>query len=219
MNQSLLITGGQEQTRTDLALALAELKPKFIANNPDFLLLYSPESLGIEEIRNLQHWLSLKPFQEKKKIILIKEAQSLTPEAQNALLKTLEEPPPNSLIILTVPDRFLLLPTIISRCQISELPATTAISLDNPEKQRLAELLPQLCQASIGERFNLLEKEAVYKDRLVATLWLDKLTLVAREKLPLSLATLKNILATKALIAANVNLRLSLEVFLIALPA
>ncbi len=218
LNQSILITGGQEQTRIDLAITLTGLKPESLANNPDFLLLYSPESIGIEEIRNLEHWLSLKPFQEKKKIVFIKEAQRLTIEAQNALLKTLEEPPPDSFIILTAPNRFLLLPTIISRCQISELPATTEISLDAQERQRLAEFLQQLRQVSIGERFNLLEKEDIYKERLMAILWLDKLTLVAREKLPSSLAVLKKILETKKFIAANANLRLALEVFLIVLP-
>lgn len=86
--------------------------------SPDFT---EKESVGIEDIRKIQQKIFLKPIKSKTKAIVIQKAQSLTPEAQNALLKTLEEPPQNTLIILALENQNLLLPTILSRCKIIEV--------------------------------------------------------------------------------------------------
>lgn len=88
--------------------------------NPDHLIVGPKKSgsIGIEAIRELKAWAALKPFLSKQKIALIKEAQTLTIEAQNAMLKLLEEPPKRTIIILTVNDQKNLLPTIVSRCQL-----------------------------------------------------------------------------------------------------
>jgi hypothetical protein len=77
------------------------------------------KAIGIEEIRELEHFLSLKvpgtaPF---NRYIIIEDAHLLTKEAQNALLKTLEEPPEGSIIVLTAAHEQALLPTIRSRAQ------------------------------------------------------------------------------------------------------
>jgi DNA polymerase III subunit delta' len=74
--------------------------------------------IKIEDIRRLQREISLKPYEGKHKVFIIDNAHKLTPEAQNALLKTLEEPPAGSLIILITDKRPLLFKTIISRCKI-----------------------------------------------------------------------------------------------------
>ncbi|MEW6162521.1 MAG: DNA polymerase III subunit delta' [Nitrospirota bacterium] len=85
--------------------------------HPDFLLI-SPEDgqTRIEEIRAIDDMLSFKPFEGKKKVVIVDEADSMNPYAANAFLKTLEEPPKDSLIILisSNPDR--LPDTIRSRC-------------------------------------------------------------------------------------------------------
>lgn len=73
-------------------------------------------SIGIKKIRDLKSWAKMKPFQTTLKVVLIKQAQNLTVEAQNAMLKILEEPPRATVIVLTVNDTKNLLPTIISRC-------------------------------------------------------------------------------------------------------
>lgn len=88
-----------------------------LANNPDFIDVLSSESVKIEQIRDLIYKLSLKPYLAKHKIALIDNAENLTIEAGNALLKQLEEPKPNTHVILitSVPDR--LLATISSRAQ------------------------------------------------------------------------------------------------------
>lgn len=73
-------------------------------------------SIKIEEVRALIHEVSLRPFEAKRKVFVLKEAERLTPDAANALLKTLEEPPGDSVLILLVKNKFNLLETIQSRC-------------------------------------------------------------------------------------------------------
>lgn len=73
--------------------------------------------IKIEDIRQLQGAINLRAYEGKKKVFIITDAHNLTLEAANAFLKTLEEPPRESLIILTTDKPNLLLKTVISRCQ------------------------------------------------------------------------------------------------------
>jgi len=135
--QTFLIVGGSKEERLKKAEETVGQKLTSLKNNPDFSFLQLVEnSIGISEIRDLQKKLVLKPFQEEQKTVLIHEAQNLTPEAQNALLKTLEEPPLLSKIILTVPETSWLLPTIVSRCQIIRLPSL-GLRIDNEDSQKI----------------------------------------------------------------------------------
>jgi hypothetical protein len=87
-------------------------------------------SLGIEAIRELQHLAALKlPNSSILRLIIIPDSQMLTSEAQNALLKLLEEPPANTHFILTATDEQGLLPTIRSRTQ--------RLTLQQPSKTQL----------------------------------------------------------------------------------
>lgn len=84
--------------------------------------------LSIEQVRELQHSLSLRPFEGRCRVAVLPEADRLTPEASNALLKTLEEPAPDTLLILCAGDEADILPTIRSRCQtITLLPVPTGV--------------------------------------------------------------------------------------------
>lgn len=65
--------------------------------------------------------MSLRPLEADRKVYIIRGAEDLAEEGANALLKTLEEPPPAVSIILTAPDASALLPTIVSRCQVLSL--------------------------------------------------------------------------------------------------
>jgi len=91
------------------------------SNHPDVFLL-KPEkegsSIGIGRVREVIKNIGLKPYEAKKKVYIIDGAASLTEEAQNALLKTLEEPPSDSVIIFIVESIGDLFPTIESRSQI-----------------------------------------------------------------------------------------------------
>ena len=105
-------------------------------NHPDIHLLNADDSsIKIDQIRALQQELSLRPLEGSYKICLIDGAEYFTIGAANALLKTLEEPQPGTLIILLTNRPEKLLPTIRSRCQhlpFSRLP-----------KQQLAAILKQ----------------------------------------------------------------------------
>jgi len=86
--------------------------------HPDVILI-EPEGnhITIDQVRRLQQTVSLKNFEGGTKVIVIDEADRLTPEAANALLKTLEEPPPAVVFILVTANIDAMLPTIISRCR------------------------------------------------------------------------------------------------------
>lgn len=86
---------------------------------PDYLnLVAEKNSLGIDEIRDANVFLQKKSHLGKFKTVLIENAQTMTTAAANALLKTLEEPSENSVIILLTSDIDILLPTIVSRCRV-----------------------------------------------------------------------------------------------------
>jgi DNA polymerase-3 subunit delta' len=76
------------------------------------------KELRIDTIRSVSQQASLKPFEGSYKVFIIPDAELMNPHASNALLKTLEEPPPHVLLILTTRDSRLLPPTIVSRCQV-----------------------------------------------------------------------------------------------------
>jgi DNA polymerase III subunit delta' len=76
------------------------------------------KSVGVNDIRNLIDEINTRPYEGKVKIIIIKNADNITHEGQNALLKTLEEPPNNVIIILLVEFIDSILQTILSRCQV-----------------------------------------------------------------------------------------------------
>ncbi|MEG0857831.1 MAG: DNA polymerase III subunit delta' [Terrisporobacter sp.] len=84
---------------------------------------YSPKkaSFGVDEIRELISEVNKKPFEGNKKVIIIHEGNKLTIQAQNALLKTIEEPPSGVFIIMLCESLELVLDTIKSRCQIYKL--------------------------------------------------------------------------------------------------
>jgi len=123
MIHSILIIGGNKEKRREKARQIAEenLGKPLSFSHPDFLLIEGINSISIAQVRDLERKLALKPYVASLKIALIHEAEKLTLSAQNALLKTLEEPPGDTLIILTTPQASFLLPTVVSRCQIIRL--------------------------------------------------------------------------------------------------
>ena len=74
-------------------------------------------TIRIEQIREFQRWISVRSFEGGWKVGVFEGADKMNTQASNALLKTLEEPPPASLLILISPTRGQLLSTIVSRCQ------------------------------------------------------------------------------------------------------
>ena len=90
-------------------------------NHPDVIWVTheKPNTIGVEDIRTqLNQDIEIKPYYGPKKIYIISECEKMTVQAQNALLKTLEEPPSYGLIILLTTNAEALLSTILSRCVV-----------------------------------------------------------------------------------------------------
>jgi DNA polymerase-3 subunit delta' len=87
-------------------------------NFPDFLTIRPQgRNIKINQIRDFQRTLSFAPVSGRYRVSVIDRAESMTAEAANAFLKTLEEPPPGNILILNTTESYDLLPTIVSRCQ------------------------------------------------------------------------------------------------------
>ena len=96
-------------------------KQSLSKNQPDIIYVSheKPNSIGVDDIRaQVNNDVAIKPYSSKYKVYIINEAEKMTPQAQNAILKTLEEPPSYAVIILLVSNINTLLPTILSRCVV-----------------------------------------------------------------------------------------------------
>ncbi|HUA13393.1 MAG TPA: hypothetical protein VL989_02755 [Candidatus Sulfotelmatobacter sp.] len=114
-----LVTGiGDQRDLAASKLVKDLLQLTSLDNDPNVLILDSTP-IKIEDIRSLDKFLSLKVVSPNpiNRAVLIKNAQSMRAEAQNALLKTLEEPPKGTVIVLSVDSELSLLPTVLSRLE------------------------------------------------------------------------------------------------------
>ncbi len=136
-------------------------------NFPDLLIIGSRNELKeqapiqISQIRELQRFLSFRPYYGHWKSVILDGAENMTPEAQSCLLKTLEEVKGRALLILISSHSERLLPTIYSRCQIIKFSPVSHIEIKNyfvnqkvPEKK--AEMLSNISQGKPGRAINFL---------------------------------------------------------------
>lgn len=88
-------------------------------NQPDIIYVSheKPNTISVDDIRaQVNNDVAIKPYSSRYKVYIVGEAEKMTPQAQNAILKTLEEPPEYAVILLLVSNTNTLLPTILSRC-------------------------------------------------------------------------------------------------------
>jgi len=147
--------------------------------HPDIFFIKTKEdesSISIKSIRQLQRRLSLKPFEARYKIAIIEDAQEMTDEAANSLLKMLEEPDSQTIFILTASSTKAILDTIVSRCQIirfSQLSKEDVVKIlieDNSLEKEEASLLAVISGANIRKALELKEEEATsWKNELIDT--------------------------------------------------
>lgn len=130
---------------------------KFISNNnPDFIEISEDgNSIKIAQIRELQEKIYQKPIVSSKKVVIMDNSEKMTEEAQNSLLKTLEEPPEYIVIILITSNENKLLNTIKSRClKLSFVNIDGKEMLEyidkNQEIQKPSQSILELCNGSIG---------------------------------------------------------------------
>lgn len=148
--------------------------------NPDV----DSNAIKIECIRQLQKEINLKPYEARKKVFIINDAHNLTAEASNALLKTLEEPPADSLIILVTSKPGLLFKTAISRCKIIKFyPLKRSrlkdlISREYSCDENLAHFLAYFCEGRIGQALRLKDTDLLsQKNKIIDEIILRKQSL------------------------------------------
>ncbi len=147
-------------------------------NHPDIIRIIheKPNTISVDDIREqVNNTINVKPYQGPYKIYIIPEADKMTPQAQNALLKTIEEPPHYAVIFLLTENAELLLPTINSRCVMLKLRniKDTLIKKYLMEKMEVPDYKADVCTAfargNVGraimlansEHFNEIREEAV----------------------------------------------------------
>lgn len=212
--QSIILETSEELALSDLTELLVE---KSLLENgeiaPGSMLEFLPEenkAVSVDLVRQLIRESQYKA-RSSKRVLILRQADSASIVAQNALLKVLEEPPANTLIILTVRRSSSLLPTIQSRC----------IQIRNTKyacpEQRLGEILntnaPYLLPKTYSEAVELSEK---YKDRSEALELVQNLILEQHEELknqpsPMTIFKLRVLQDCQKNLSANVNVRLCLE--------
>ena len=135
------------------------------------------DSIKIEQVRQVQKDISLRPYEAKIKIFIINDADRLTLEAANAFLKVLEEPPKDSLIILITAKPKLLPATIISRCQKLKFAPLEKNSLEDILKNEYrldsetSHYLAYFCEGRLGKALRLKDKDVLIdKNRIIDNL-------------------------------------------------
>ena len=131
-------------------------------------------SVGIDQIREVMSKASLKPYEARSKVFVINNAHSMKAEASNAFLKTLEEPPADTVFILISRSKDLLLPTIVSRCHTIKFSSASSELVEQVLMEKFsirkdeAKILGNFSSQRIGEAIRLKEKNLINrKNRII----------------------------------------------------
>lgn len=128
-------------------------------------------ALKIEAIRTVMRGIAMKPFEARYRIAIFQDFDHAQPRAQDALLKTLEEPPPNALLILLAPSTESLLSTITSRSQVLALRPVALHTIRDILQQHYgadferAEMLARLSGGRLGWAIRALQDESLLAQR------------------------------------------------------
>ena len=215
---SILVCGSNAQKRKEKVNELVSKVDENLLkdNHPDRLsigILKNKKNIGILQIRKLVEFLSTKPYSSKNKVVVISQAEKMSTQAQNALLKILEEPPFYAIIILSAKTEQSMLPTVLSRCRkISADKSGNEVFIDNKKIVHFNEILGY----DVGRKLKLAETLAKKDDDFVIDLlefWIreERFEMTENEKfekhnnIELLLSFLEDIENT------NVNVRLALE--------
>lgn len=185
----------------------------FSEKNPDIHILdgSNSNSLGIEDIKNLQKDMMFSPFKEKVQIAYILDADKLTTQAQNSLLKTLEESSSNTAYILITSNEKSLLPTVLSRC----LKLYTNVNIQDDIEEKYLKIL----EMDMIEAFKKIEEIA--KEKGLTESFLKELEGAFQKELERKLiekkgiigvsSNIKQVMIAQKRVKANGNKRLILE--------
>lgn len=221
MQTFLIIAPYKDAVETEIETIKNRLK---VTNWNTHLITPLP-SIGIMEIRKIKQLLSLRPMGETNRLIIITDMDKATVEAQNALLKILEEPPKSTYLVLTARNPNNLLPTVVSRCQV--------ISKGNREKhdenhtRNEEKILIEILTGSPGQRIIYVQEKIKTKEDgmqfLDKTLGVLKQFLTSQtqginlSKEEIALLITK-VIAAKKYISGNINFKATLDVLLLGFP-
>jgi DNA polymerase-3 subunit delta' len=158
-------------------------------NHPDVhLITRAPDKqfILIEQIRALQSDSARRTLEGRRNIFILLDAHEMNLQAANCLLKTLEEPEPDVVLLLTVPDAGLLLPTILSRVQQIPMQLLTTVQIKTALEQRWevepkeADLISALAAGRMGWAVQAVEDEEMLEERQAQLELLTKLPLLNR---------------------------------------
>lgn len=205
--QQQLITGARELHRI---------------TDSNFHIVTPAPSIGIDAIRDLQRLLSRKPYGGGSRLIVLSGMEKATTEAQNALLKLLEEPPADTYIIITTTAEEAVLPTILSRCR-SIRHASASDGESTPELQTVVK---KILSARPGERILLAQEIAKTKEDTLV--FLSSLIQLAQRQLHQSVipsgtllqwaTILKHTEHARQYVERNVNFKATVDILFLGFP-
>ena len=174
--QTLLCTGGTDPriSPSDPCNNCLSCRKVLHGNHPDVHVIARPadkQFIVIEQIRELQGSAARKTLEGRRNIFIIDGAHEMNPQSANCLLKTLEEPESDVILLLTVPDAGLLLPTILSRVQIISMQLLTVSQIKNALVERWeaeaneAGLIAALAAGRMGWAVQAMEDEEMLEER------------------------------------------------------
>ena len=234
---SVLIFGGNKTARDIKIIEVAEKSGGFcfdeptkrtlneLSKMPDVTLIKpfdGKKTIGIDQVRLGVRFLSEKPFSCNKKFIIIPEAEKLTIQAQNALLKTLEEPPSYGVIILGAKTENNLLETVVSRCR--RIGVDFDVNGVGEDETLLS--IENVLGLNVGERLDWVsefykEDRAVVIDTLELWVREERNTMKSSGEIEVMGVKARNIEAILGILDdlenTNVSVRLSLEVLILGL--
>jgi DNA polymerase III delta prime subunit len=201
MLQSYLIIGNPEPRREKTLKLFKSHASKFSKNSPDITIVCpAKNTTTIDQVRQVRGQINQRPVSLPYKYVIFEQAETLNKEAQNALLKTLEEPPASAIIILEASDKSTLLPTILSRVALIWAEKSETTSAQKP--------FTDLDTESLLEEIGGIENPKDWLDQQMVVLFKkleDGLSGKAESDFSKLTAALENCKEAKKMIDANVN--------------
>lgn len=235
LSHAYLFAGPVGVGKMTVAKKLAEMVVGPITENfnPDLLevgLLQDKSEITIAQIRDLSYKLSLKPYSAQYKVAIIDNAESMNSEAANALLKVLEEPKPNTIIILITSNPNRLPKTIVSRTQkitFGELSPQELKQITTPDEESAAQLAQneeyyqKVFGSRLAERLTFVTELAELETpdlKILLVHWLKRLQVELRHQASLAaVGKIKAVAEAVKLLDQNANSKLLLANLMISI--
>jgi DNA polymerase III delta prime subunit len=214
MIPKLFISPSLEARVEEIKKFLASHLPGGNLNHPDVLYFDADSKLGIEQARIIKEHFYIKPYQLEGKVVVLENASALTLEAQNGLLKTLEEAPGKAVILLGANSEQDLLPTVLSRCELIYTTTPEVAAQNNTDYESD---ITKLINSTLEERFEYIEKLKERDELLTALIvfWRQRLLNNPSKE---NQKFIKELMEAEKWANQNVNIRAILEYLMLIMP-